>query len=208
MEHLSEKTPSVLVSNHASYLDSYVLVTVLPVEIRFVAKKELRNISFFRLFLSRLRTEYVERFDLEKGIQDFRSIGDKAQMSQPLLFFAEGTFTRMPGLLPFHLGAFLAAAEAGLPVIPVAIRGTRSILRDGSWLPRRGAVRVTIGESIDTRRIMKEIPGDSWSAAIKLRDAARAHILRYCGEPDLKHERSLLLPPRQSADATDNLRRS
>ena len=48
-----------------------------------------------------------------------------------LAWFPEGTFTRMPGLLAFHLGAFEVACQAGVPIVPVAIRGTRSILRVG-----------------------------------------------------------------------------
>lgn len=95
------------------------------------------------------------------------------------MFFPEGGFTRVTGVMPFHMGAFVAAAEAGLPVVPVAIRGTRSILRADSWFPRRGNITVVIGETIMPRA------GARWIAAGVLRDEARRHILRHCGEPDL-----------------------
>ncbi|TAN84687.1 MAG: hypothetical protein EPN14_01850, partial [Gallionella sp.] len=73
---------------------------------------------------------------------------------------------------------FIIAAEAGAPVVPVSIRGTRSILRDGHWFPRRGIITVTIGQPI--------VPeGKGWAAAIRLRNAARMEVLRRCGEPDL-----------------------
>ena len=86
----------------------------------------------------------------------------------------------------FHLGAFVAAAETDQPVVPVALRGTRSILRDGSWFPRRGAVTVTVGAPPAPRA---PAGGEGpWAAALKLRDAARAHILRHIGEPDLAGE--------------------
>jgi 1-acyl-sn-glycerol-3-phosphate acyltransferase len=76
------------------------------------------------------------------------------------------------------MGAFVVAAQAGVPVIPVAIRGTRSILRAKQWLLYRGPVCITIGEPC--------IPGGTnWSAAIELRATARAFILQYCGEPSL-----------------------
>jgi 1-acyl-sn-glycerol-3-phosphate acyltransferase len=77
------------------------------------------------------------------------------------------------------MGAFIVAAETGTPVVPVAIRGTRSILRDGSWFPRRGAINVAIGAPLVPK-------GADWSAALALRDAARAEILKSCGEPDLE----------------------
>jgi len=70
------------------------------------------------------------------------------------------------------------AAEAGVPIVPVTIRGTRSILRPDQWFPRRGTVAVTIGTPAPPE-------GADWAAAIRLRDAARAEILRHCGEPDL-----------------------
>lgn len=92
--------------------------------------------------------------------------------------FPEGTLLRRPGLLSFRLGAFAAAVEAGLPVVPVAIRGTRTVLRGEQWFPRRGSVSVEIGEPI--------IPdGEGFEAAIQLRDAARSWILAHCNEPDL-----------------------
>jgi 1-acyl-sn-glycerol-3-phosphate acyltransferase len=87
----------------------------------------------------------------------------------------------MPGLLEFRLGAFLAAAQARLPVVPIAIRGTRSILRGDQWLPRRGRITVRIGAPIKP-------DGADFAAAVRLRDAARAFILAHCHEPDLAHE--------------------
>ena len=84
----------------------------------------------------------------------------------------------MPGLLPFQMGAFVTAARAGIPVLPLTIRGTRNKLRGGSWFPRKGAVSIIIGKAIMPT-------GSDWQAAVKLRDDVRSKILRHCGEPDL-----------------------
>jgi 1-acyl-sn-glycerol-3-phosphate acyltransferase len=94
-----------------------------------------------------------------------------------LLVFPEGTFFRPPGLLSFHMGAFLTAAMTGVEVIPVALRGSRSILRPGTWLIRPGSVFVSIEAPLRPE-------GDDWNAAVKLRDASRRVILRNSGEPD------------------------
>jgi 1-acyl-sn-glycerol-3-phosphate acyltransferase len=83
------------------------------------------------------------------------------------------------------MGAFETAVEANVPVIPVAIRGTRSMLRDVSLFTRRGKINVTIGKPIDPRHMQDRSVQDSWTAALRLRDAVREHILRHCGEPDL-----------------------
>ena len=71
-----------------------------------------------------------------------------------------------------------SAAEAGAPVAPLALRGTRSVLRDGQWLPRWGAIHVSIG-------VPRMPTGADWRSAIRLRDSVRAEILRGCGEPYL-----------------------
>jgi 1-acyl-sn-glycerol-3-phosphate acyltransferase len=99
------------------------------------------------------------------------------------VFFPEGTFTRASGLLPFRMGAFVVAARSGVPVVPVTLRGTRSMLRDSHWFPRRGILTVTVGEPIMPS-------GSDWAAAIELRNRARAEIARQCGEPDLGKEAS------------------
>jgi 1-acyl-sn-glycerol-3-phosphate acyltransferase len=83
------------------------------------------------------------------------------------------------------MGAFVIAAQAGVPVVPVTIRGTRSILREGQWLFRRGRISVNFSAPV-------EPGGSDWGAAIRLRDAARAEMLRLCGEPDLSEETALL----------------
>jgi 1-acyl-sn-glycerol-3-phosphate acyltransferase len=167
-----------------------VLTAVLPRQASFVAKAELTKHFGSRFFLRRIQTEFVERFDKQKGIEDARRLSQKAKAKRPLVFFPEGTFTRMPGLLPFHMGAFIAAAEANAQVIPIAIRGTRSILRSESWFPRRGSVTLTIGAPIQPEAIADRAHLDTWGMALALRSKAREHILRHCGEPDLSHERT------------------
>jgi 1-acyl-sn-glycerol-3-phosphate acyltransferase len=185
LDNIPKDRPIVLVANHLSYLDGFVLVAALPIEFGFVAKVELKDYLTIRMLLSRMDVEFIERFDIERGVADARRVAQAAARGKSLLFFPEGTFQRMPGLLPFHMGAFVTSAEAGMPVVPVTIRGARSKLRSGSLLPRRGAVSVTVGKPITPK-------GSDWSAAIELRDAAREDILRHCGEPDLGHTATLI----------------
>jgi 1-acyl-sn-glycerol-3-phosphate acyltransferase len=168
----------VVVANHASYLDAVALCAALPPRFAFVAKKEFTTNWFTWLFMSRLGTFFVERFDPEKSAEDADAAAAAVRNGVSMIIFPEGTFGRAPGLRPFRMGAFMAAVRASAPVIPVALRGTRSILRESQWFPRRGALAVTIG-----RPLMPS--GEGWPAALALRDAARAEILRACGEPDL-----------------------
>jgi 1-acyl-sn-glycerol-3-phosphate acyltransferase len=188
LENVDPEGQSVFVSNHASYIDSLVLVAMLPRAVSYVAKAELTKQLPVRLFLERLHTEFVERFDKQRGIEDARRIGRRAKEGRSLLFYPEGGLRRMPGLRPFQMGAFVSAADAGVPIVPVAVRGTRSILRPGTWFPRPGSISVTIGKPIHPQDTLTE--DTSWAAATLLSQEARDHILRHCGEPDLARERS------------------
>ncbi|MEE9210757.1 MAG: 1-acyl-sn-glycerol-3-phosphate acyltransferase [Kiloniellales bacterium] len=144
----------------------------------FAAKAELTPQTFAGPFLCRIGTLFVERWTPERGVEQTREAAALAAQGARLVFFPEGTLSRTPGLGDFRLGAFVTAAEAGVPVVPIAIRGTRPILRGGQWFPRHGTASLTISAAI-----RPETAG--FKAALKLRDAARAEILARCGEPDL-----------------------
>lgn len=190
-----ERIPSegnfIIVANHASYLDGLVLASVLPTPVAFVAKQELRGNAFARIFLERLNCLFVERFDRARGAENARQVTDRLRMGDSLAIFPEGTLHRMPGLLPFHLGGFLAAVQAGVPVVPVTLRGTRSVLRDGSLFPRRGRIRVQVSDPLLPVQAGDADNASDWDGAIVLRTAAREEMLRYCGEPDLADRREL-----------------
>ena len=95
-----------------------------------------------------------------------------------MLFFPEGTFTAAAGLRPFRLGAFEAAAETGVPLVPLALRGTRRVLRDRIWLPRPGPLHLWIGRALAP-------PGKEWQSVIDLRDQTADTIAAHCGEARL-----------------------
>jgi len=85
-----------------------------------------------------------------------------------MAFFPEGTFWRSPGLRPFRLGAFAAATAAKATVLPVAIAGTRAILRDGEWLARRGPVTVTIDAPVPPSNSPAMPSPPRWRCATRL----------------------------------------
>jgi acyl carrier protein len=171
--------PVVLAVNHTSYLDAVVLVALLgPRVYSFVAKREFEDNLLMRLLLKGYGTIFVERFDVEKAAEHADVLVEAARGGTSLAVFPEGTLTRNTGLMAFRAGAFQVAAQAGVPVVPIALRGVRSVLRDGTWYARRAAIAVTVCAPIAP-------DGTDWAAAIRLRDKTRAEILKYCGEPDL-----------------------
>ncbi len=177
--------PKVVVVNHSSYLDGLLLLASLPGDYAFVAKKELEGPVGTGPFLAHLGTKFVERFDARQGAGAVTELGDALAAGETLLFFPEGTFRRMPGLLPFRTGAFACAARSVVPVVPVALTGTRYILRSGSWFPRFGRARIRIDRPIAPS-------GSDWTAVLALRDRARERLLELSGEPDLVYETGVI----------------
>jgi 1-acyl-sn-glycerol-3-phosphate acyltransferase len=167
--------PFVLVSNHQSYLDVGLLIQVIRRPIVFVAAERLRTNPFIRWPMQRLDCLFVDRFDLLRGPEEMRRFRAILDSGRPLGFFPEGTFRELPGLLPFRMGAFIAAAGTGVPLLPVAIAGSRALYPGETFFPRWGRVALSIGAPL-------EPAGDDWQAAVALRDAAQGFIGGHCGE--------------------------
>ena len=140
LERLDFIGPAVLAANHASYLDPVALVAALPTDFRFVAKQELASGRLVGLAIRKGGHLTVERYDLSRSVANAEGATAILRRGISLLVFPEGTFGREPGILPFRLGAFKAAVDAGLPVIPVAIRGTREILPPALFFRSEGAL--------------------------------------------------------------------
>ncbi|EXJ14540.1 AMP-binding protein [Imhoffiella purpurea] len=174
-EHLEGlEHPFVLVANHQSYLDAAVLVLALDRPVSFVAKRELTANPIVGRYLARMGTLFVDRFDPQRGSSESAQLSAALERGAGLVLFPEGTFREQPGLLPFRMGAFAVAAQARVPLIPVAIHGTRARMPGDSFRPSPGKVDLFIGAPL--------IPqGGDWQTAVDLRESARAFIARQAG---------------------------
>ncbi len=175
----------VVVANHASYLDGPLLKGYLPWRFNFVIKGEMRNFGPAHFLLRRAGSKFVERTDAQGSTRDARQIVKAAVSGESLGFFPEGTFQKEPGVLRFRPGAFVAATRGEMPVVPIAISGSRYVLPSGRFLPRRGPLRIDILPAI--------APGDpEFESSRGLAEAARQRIIEVLGEPDLAE---VLAPP-------------
>jgi 1-acyl-sn-glycerol-3-phosphate acyltransferase len=166
---------ALLVCNHASYLDVIALRALLPNDFVFVAKREALAYPVVGRFLRRSGHICVERKDAQQSASDASQVTAALRRGERVLVFPEGTFTHADGVRPFRLGAFRSAAEAGCPVIPLALRGTRRMLRDGQVIPRRGTLSLWVGEPLPRA-------GDSFRDLVALRDQTRTIIGSESGE--------------------------
>ncbi len=178
LQYLGGHDPLIVTANHASYLDALILTAVLPPRFSYVAKQELLNQPLAAIPLRRLATTFVERFDSVRGIDNSREMAELVRAGEALIFFPEGTFRNEPGLLPFKMGAFVIAAQAGIPVVPLTLTGTRDLLRGETLQPHYSAVRVLIEEPLFP-------DGEGWPAALQLRDETRRRILAQLEKDDI-----------------------
>jgi fatty-acyl-CoA synthase len=176
--NIHAETPTIYAANHSSYIDSLILMAILPAKSLLVGKKELLHAPIIRTFMKKLGYLYVDRLDLSKGIENTQTIETALEQGYSIVIFPEGTFTYAAGLRPFKLGAFKVAVDAQKPVCPIAIHGTRQILRDREYLAKPKLIDVTIGAPL--------IPeGSDWQEMTRLKNLAHAEIAEHCGEPTL-----------------------
>ncbi len=169
----------IAVANHPSWIDPLALAWMMPRSFSFVAAEVLEHQGLNGFVLRRLGHRFVERHEREHGVADTGRLTTLVRAGHSLVIFPEGRLARAPGLRPFHMGAFVVAAQTGVPVVPMAIRGTRTILRPEHHFPRHGAIDITIGEPIRPS-------GDNWTAAVELQHAVRSAVLDLSGEPDVE----------------------
>lgn len=168
----------VVVANHASYLDGFLLKGYLPARFSFVIKGEMRDIPIVHFLLRRAGSKFVERFEAAGSSRDARNIVKAAKGGESLAFFAEGTFREYPGVGRFRPGAFVAAVRGSMPIVPVSISGTREMHPGQPKLPRPVPVRIDILPPID--------PDDpAFANHRELAEKARQRILGVLDEPDL-----------------------
>jgi acyl carrier protein len=174
---LAKAKPVIYAANHASYIDTIILLSLLPPETRFIGKKELLKAPVIGTFIKKLGHLVVDR-TTHQGVEDTHFFAKVLQEGHPLLIFPEGTFGYASGLRPFRLGAFKIAVETQVAVCPIALKGTRQVLRDDEKLLRPGMISVTI--------CPPQYPqGTEWQDVMQLRNNVRAEIAKHCGEPTL-----------------------
>ena len=143
---LLPQTPCVVVANHASYVDGIVAVAALPAHFAFVIKKEMVKVPLAGFLLRRLGSEFVERFDRHKGASDARRVLRLAATGQSLVFFPEGTFGQVRRIGKFLGGAFTIAVRSSMPIVAVAIHGTREMFPPAGAFFHRVPIRFQILE--------------------------------------------------------------
>ena len=150
-EHVHADHAYVYMANHSSLIDTPALFAYLPHPFRIMAKRELFYIPFMGWHLWTAGHFPIDRRNARRTVRSIRRVIDGVRAGRSLAVFPEGTRTRDGQLQEFKSGAFKIALKAGVPIVPVAIRGTFTLLPRTTLAPKPGRVDVILSPPIETQ---------------------------------------------------------
>ena len=169
--------PSVIAANHSSFIDGLMLYVFLNQPVTFVSSTDMEHQFLLGRIMRGFGCVFVERGRAERSATSVEKLVNSIQSGHHVLIFPEGSISPRAGLRVFRLGAFEAATSSNCPVIPIGIRGSREVLRPGSFRPHPGAVRIVIGNEV--------VPtGREFGDRVLLRDQVRGAIALLSGEEE------------------------
>ncbi len=150
IESIDPAKSYIFMSNHQSNFDIPVLLAFLKVQFRWLAKEELFKIPFFGYAMQRVGYISINRSDRRSAFLSLKRAAKIIRGGVSVLIFPEGTRSLDGCIRPFKKGGFILALDAGVPIVPVVIRGTRSIMPKDRLRILPGRVELEILAPIDT----------------------------------------------------------
>ena len=163
LKGLSNIDPSksyIYMSDHRSNFDIPVLLGCLPIQFRWLAKAELFKIPIFGRAMSGAGYVKIDRSNRESAFKSIDQVAAKMKNGVSVMIFPEGTRSEDGNVKPFKKGGFVMAVDTGAPIVPVILRGTRSIMAKGSWRINPGDVTLSIEKPIDTTGYTRDTKED------------------------------------------------
>lgn len=151
LEHIDRAKPCVVVANHTSMIDIAVVYAAIPVNLRFVLKRELAKVPFIGWYAWGMGMIFVDRGNTERAVASLKRAAGRLAAGANVVAFPEGTRSQDGRIKPFKKGVFVLAQEAGVDIIPVAIAGAERVLPRDGFRVRPGVIRVAIGPPIPAR---------------------------------------------------------
>ena len=152
IENISPSRSYIIMANHQSYYDIFLLLT-LPVFIHWMAKKELFKIPLLGWLLSWVGAISIDRKNRGRAYSSIKEAVKKIRGGATVLVFPEGTRSLNGNLLPFNKGGFFLATLSHAPVLPIVIKGTNKIMPKGSFRVFPGSTSISIKPPIETKSL-------------------------------------------------------
>ncbi len=143
-EYLDTSQPMVYVANHESHMDIPAFFVSIPVNLHFIAKQELKRIPVFGWSMLVGGMIFIDRSNKEKAQRSIQAAALKIAGGKSVISFPEGTRTKTGKIGMFKRGSFVLAKQAKVPVVPMAIEGSREIIRSGSYSIRPGLIKIRV----------------------------------------------------------------
>ncbi len=153
-ERMDPRQSYIIVANHLSHFDIFLLYGRLGLDIRWVMKQELRSLPFFGIAAEKLGHIYIDRSDRAKAHKQLREAQQKFTPGSSIIFFPEGTRSEKGVLLPFKSGAFVMAKQMQLPILPVVLAGTDAVVPARSLDLYPGKTVMTVLEPISKEDVI------------------------------------------------------
>ena len=150
LENLDPQQSYVFIANHRSFLDTAMLFYHLRRRIGILAKKELLKVPILGYGMGFVNILAIDRTNRESALRTTKAATDRLRSGISFGVFAEGTRARPGALLPFKKGGFYMAVEAGVPVVPVAIKYTDELMGKGTGVARPGTAEMVVLPPIET----------------------------------------------------------
>ena len=156
LEHLDPKQTYVFVSNHRSYLDTAALFIYTGRRIGVLAKKELLKVPVLGVGMGFVNVMAIDRTNRERAIRTTEAAAERIRSGVSFGVFVEGTRAKPGDLLPFKKGAFYMARQAGVPVVPIAIKNSDVLMGKGTGEARSGTIEMVLMPPVDTSRVVSD----------------------------------------------------
>jgi len=149
-ENVDPNRTYVFISNHRSYLDTATLFAYAGPRLGLLAKKELLKVPILGYGMGYVNVMAIDRSNRERALQTTEAATARIRSGRSFGVFAEGTRARPGDFLPFKKGAFYMAAQAGVPIVPVAIKNTDYLMGKGTGEARSGTIEMVILPPVST----------------------------------------------------------
>lgn len=149
-ENIPKSHSAVYIANHQSHFDIPAMYACLPIQFRWMAKKELFDFPLFGMAMRRCGYISIDRSDRRKSMQSMNAAAQRIKDGTSVIIFPEGTRTTDGKLLPFKKGGFFIALKAQVPLVPIAINGSFKRLPRGRKMIHPGEIEITILSPVET----------------------------------------------------------
>ena len=150
----------IYMSNHRSNFDIPVLLGCLPIQFRWLAKAELFKVPIFGRAMRGAGYVKIDRSNRKSAFKSIDQVAAKMKNGVSVMIFPEGTRSEDGTVKPFKKGGFVMAVDTGTPIVPVILRGTRSVMAKGSWRIHPDNVTLSIEKPIDTTGFTRDTKDD------------------------------------------------